>query len=76
MIQSSIVIVRIVDEQKPIGLGKIRFETVKEPLGTNQPATPQGEEDVREIKIQFQVFGAEMRYESMSHQTTGARHNW
>jgi hypothetical protein len=60
MLYAEIDIVRIVVEQKPIGLGKIRFETVKETLGTNHLTTHLGDEDVGEIKVQFQVFGAEM----------------
>ena len=46
MFYSEIDIVRLLAEQKPIGLGKIRFETVKETHGTNHVATPSGDEDV------------------------------
>jgi hypothetical protein len=51
MLYSEIDIVRMSAEQKPIGLGKIRFETIKETMGTNHLATLLGDEDVGEIQV-------------------------
>jgi len=57
---SEIDIVPIGSEQKPIGLGKFLFDNVKATLETDHLATLLGDEDVGEIKVQFQVFRTEM----------------
>ncbi len=60
MLYSEVDYVRWTTEQKPIGLGKNHYESVKETLGTDRLTAPLGDKNVGEIKVYFQLSGAKM----------------